>query len=111
MARKGRTVKVLLKKRETLLRRIAEGSEFLRGSITSVCSTCNRATCICTGHPTGRAHRLTYKDAAQKTRTVYLSRSQLPRARKMLSNYAKMRKLNEELLELNIAIFKMQSRL
>jgi hypothetical protein len=104
-------MKALLKKRETLLRRIAGCSEFLRGSITSVCSTCNRATCICTGHPTGRAYRLTYKDAAQKTRTVYLSRSRLPRARRMLANYAKTRKLNEELLEINIAIFKIQPKL
>ncbi len=108
---KGETLKALLKKRETLLRRIAGCSEFLRGSITSVCSTCNRAACICTGKPTGRAYRLTYKDASQKTRTVYLSRIQLPKAWKMLANYAKMRTLNEELLEINIAIFKQQSKL
>lgn len=104
-------MKALIKKRETLLRRIADCSEFLRGSITSVCSTCNRAGCICTGKPTGRAYRLTYKDAAQKTRTVYLSRSQLPKARSLLANYSKIRKLNEELLEINIAIFKLQSKL
>jgi len=104
-------MEALLRKRETLLRRIADCSEFLRGSITSVCSTCNRATCICTGKPKGRAFRLTYKDAEQKTRTVYLSRSQLPKARRMLANYAKMRKLNEELFEINIAIFKLQSKL
>jgi len=61
--------------------------------------------------PTGRAYRLTYKDAAPKTRTVYLSQSQLPKARNMLANYAKMRQLNEELLEINIAIFKLQSKL
>lgn len=104
-------MKTLLGKREILLRRIADCSEFLRGSITSVCSTCNRATCICAGNPTGRAYRLTYKNAGQKTQTVYLSRPQLPKARSMLANYAKMRKLNEELLEINIAIFKLQSKL
>jgi len=104
-------MKALLKKRETLLRKIADCSEFLRGSITSVCSTCNRATCICTGNPEGRAYRLTYKDLGQKTRTVYLPQSQLSKARSMLANYAKMRKLNEELLEINIAIFKIQSKL
>ena len=104
-------MKALVKKRETLLRRIVDCSEFLRGSITSVCSTCNRATCICTGNPTGRAYRLTYKDPGQKTRTVYLSQSQLPKARSMLANYTKLRKFNEELLEINIAIFKLQSKL
>jgi hypothetical protein len=104
-------MKALLRKREVLLRKIVDCSEFLRGSITSVCSTCNRATCICTGTPTGRAYRLTYKDPSQKTRTVYLSQSQLPRAREMLTNYTKTRKLNEELLEINIAIFKLKSKL
>lgn len=103
-------MKALLRKRETLLRRMNGCSEFLRGSITSVCSTCNRATCICPGKSTKKAYRLTYKDAGQKTRTVYISRAQLPAARRMLGNYARMRKLTEELFETNIAIFKRQSR-
>lgn len=104
-------MKVLLRKKETLLHRIADCSEFLRGSITSVCSTCNRATCICTGKPTGRAYRLTYKDKQQKTRTVYISRAHLPEARRMLTNYTKMRKLVDELFETNIALFKKRSKL
>jgi hypothetical protein len=86
-------------------------SEFLRGSITSVCSTCNRATCICAGKTRRKAYRLTYKDIEQKTRTVYISQSQLPNARRMLANYMKMRKLTEKLLEINIAIFKGKSKL
>ena len=104
-------MKALLRKKETLLHRIADYSEFLRGSITSVCSTCNRAACICIGRPTGRAYRLTYKDKQQKTRTVYISRAQLPQARRMLANYTKMRKLIDELFETNIALFKKRSKL
>lgn len=104
-------MKALLKKRGTLIQRITDCSKFLRGSITSVCSTCNRATCICTGKTRGRAYRLTYKDKQQKTRTVYISQVQLPEARKMIDNYAKMRKLIDELFETNIAIFKEQSKL
>jgi len=104
-------MKALLRKRETLLRRMTGCSEFLRGSITSVCSTCNRATCICLGKSTKKAYRLTYKDAGQKTRTVYISRAQLPAARRMLGNYARMRNLTEELFEINIAIFKGKSKL
>ena len=104
-------MEALLIKKETLLHRIADYSEFLRGSITSVCSTCNRAACICTGRPTGRAYRLTYKDKQQKTRTVYISRAQLPEARRMLTNHTKMRKLINELFETNIALFKKRSKL
>jgi hypothetical protein len=104
-------MKALLRKKETLLHRIADHSEFLRGSITNVCSTCNRAACICTGRPTGRAYRLTYKDKQQKTRTVYISRAQLPEARRMLANYTKIRKLIDELFETNITLFKKRSKL
>ncbi len=99
-------MKLLLRKKETVLRKIAECSDFLRGTITSVCSSCNRANCICTGKTTERAFRLTYKDASQKTKTVYIASSRLKEARRMLANYSKMRRLNEELLKINVAIFK-----
>jgi hypothetical protein len=104
-------MKDLLRKREDLLLRIAQCSDFLRGSITSACSTCNRVNCICKGRPKGRAYRLTYKDKRQKTRTVYISRIQLSEARRMIANYTKMRKLIDELFEINIAIFKKRSKL
>ena len=103
-------MKALLRKKEKLLQRITDRSEFLRGSITSVCSTCNRASCICTCRPTGRAYRLTYKDKQQKTRTVYISRTQLPEARRMITNYRKVRDLMDKLFETNIEILKKQSK-
>ena len=104
-------MKALLHRKESLLRKITDCSEFLRGSITSVCSTCNRANCICKGKPTGKAYRLTYKDKQQRTRTVYISRSQLPEARRMIKNYSKVRELMDELFETNIAILKKKSKL
>jgi ribosomal protein L31 len=100
----------LLKKRESLLRRIEECSECLRGSITSVCSTCNRAKCICSKSSIGKAYRLTYKDVHQKTHTVYIPRKQLAKAQKMVANYARMRKLIDDLQIVNIAIFKQESK-
>lgn len=103
-------MKALLRKKEMLLQEIIDRSDFLRGSITSVCSTCNRAGCICTGRPTGKAYRLTYKDRQQKTRSVYISGAQLAEARKMVSNYTKMRELIDKLFETNIAIFKEKSK-
>ena len=103
-------MKALLRKKEMLLQEIIDRSEFLRGSITNVCSTCNRANCICSGKPTGKAYRLTYKDKQQKTRTVYISHNQLPEARKMLSNYSRMKNLMDKLFEVNIAILKERSK-
>ena len=98
------------RKRETLLKKLGQCTEFVRGSINSVCSTCNRAHCICMGTSSRRAYRLTYKDSQQKTRIVYIPRNQLPRIRKMISNYARLRKLIEQLVETNIEIFKEETR-
>ena len=97
-------MKDLIRKRNALL------EKFARGSITSVCSTCNRARCICEKKTSGRAYRLTYKDSRQKTRTVYIPRSGLPRIRKMTANYAKSRDIIEQLVETNIEMFKEEAR-
>ena len=98
-----------VKKRKDLLKKLAQFPEFVRGSITSVCSTCNRAGCICSKKSSRMAYRLTYKDSQQKTRSVYVKKDQLPRMRKMIANYARLRKLIEQLVEVNIEAFKEKS--
>ena len=99
-----------VKKRNELLNKLAQFPEFVRGSITSVCSTCNRARCICTKKSSLMAYRLTYKDSQQKTRSVYVKKDQLPRMRKMIGNYAKFRKLIEKLVEANIEVYKKETQ-
>lgn len=99
-----------VKKRKDLLKKLAQFPEFVRGSITSVCSTCNRARCICSKKSSRMAYRLTYKDSQQKTRSVYVKKDQLPRMQKMIDNYAQLRKLIEQLVEVNIEAFKKESR-
>jgi hypothetical protein len=78
-------MKGLSRKRNALLKKLDQHSEFVRGSISSVCTTCNRARCICNKTSSRRAYRLTYKDNQQKTRIVYVPRDQLPRIRKMIA--------------------------
>jgi len=103
-------MKDLIRKRNALLKRFERYSEFARGSITSVCSTCNRARCICENKTPLRAYRLTYKDSRQKTRTVYIPRSGLTRIRKLIANYAKARDIIEQLVETNIEMFREETR-
>ncbi|MBW2118156.1 MAG: hypothetical protein JRH09_09605 [Deltaproteobacteria bacterium] len=103
-------MKGLARKRNALLKKLGQHSEFVRGSISSICTTCNRARCICNKTSSRRAYRLTYKDNQQKTRIVYVSRGQLPRIRKMIANYARIRKIIEQLVETNIKIFKEEVR-
>ncbi len=103
-------MKNLVRKRNALLKKLDKYSEFVRGSITSVCATCNRAHCICQKKSSRKAYRLTYKDSQQKTRIVYIPRDQLPKIRKMIANYAQARKIIEQLVETNIEKFKKARR-
>lgn len=103
-------MKTPINKRDTLLRKFEQYSYFARGSLNSVCVTCNRAICICEKKTTRRAYRLTYKDNQQKTRIVYVPRSRLAEIRKMIANYSKIRKIMEQLIEANIEIFKKQPK-
>ena len=95
-----------LRKRDMLLRKFAQYSDFVRGSVTSVCAKCNRANCICDKKTSRRAYRLTYKDGQQKTRIVYVPRSRLKKIRRMIANYSRSRKIMEQLIETNLVIFK-----
>ena len=56
------------------------------------------------------AYRLTYKDSQQKTHSVYVKKDQLPRMRKMIDNYAQLRKLIEKLVEANIEVYKQETQ-
>lgn len=104
-------MKAPIHRRDALLRKFEQYSCFVRGSLNSVCATCNRAVCICEKETTRRrAYRLTYKDNQQKTRIVYVPRSRLAEIRRMIANYAKIRKIMEQLIETNIEIFKKQPR-
>ena len=98
------------RQRNALLQKLDQHSDFVRGSINSVCATCHRARCICRKKSSRRAYRLTYKDGQQKTRIVYVPRSRLPTMRKMIANYARVRKVIEQLVETNIEVFKEDAR-
>jgi hypothetical protein len=103
-------MKDLIGQRNALLRKLAQCSEFVRGSITNVCATCHRARCICQKNSARKVYRLTYKDHQQKTRIVYVARCRLPRMRKMIANYARVRTLIEQLVETNVAVFREDGR-
>ena len=95
-----------VRRRMALLRKFEQCSDFVRGSINSVCAKCNRARCLCDKKTSKRAYRLTYKDSQQMTRIVYIPRAKLARIRSMIANYSRSRKIMEQLIETNLEIFK-----
>ncbi len=104
--KKDPSMKDLIRKQEKLLERFGDCTDFVRGSINSVCAKCSRAGCICEKQTSRRAYRLTYKDSQQRTRIVYVPRARLPEIKKKIANYSKLRKIIEEFVETNIEMFK-----
>jgi hypothetical protein len=102
----GQSMKDLIRKREKLLARLENCTDFVRGTINSVCARCSRAGCICEKQTSRRAYRLTYKDSQQRTRIVYVPRARLPEIKRKIANYSKLRKVIEEFVETNIEMFK-----
>lgn len=102
-------MKNLMMKRSSLLREFEQCAEFVRGSVNSVCAKCGRARCVCEKKIFKKAYRLTYKDGQQKTRIVYVPQRALPRIKKMIDNYSRVRQIMEQIIEINIKIFKQSS--
>ena len=97
----------LIKWREGLMGKLAANDNFIKGSITHVCGSCGRAFCICPKKSgANKAYRLTYKDARQKTRIVYIPRKRLPEMKRSVANYTRTRELIQKIIDANIAIFK-----
>ena len=99
-------MKDLNKRKQALLRKLEKHSDFIKGSINSVCAKCNRANCICERKASRKAYRLTYKDRNQKTNIVYIPERRLPEIRRMLANHHKSKLILDDIIQTNIEIFK-----
>lgn len=99
-------MKEMIKRKNKLLKNLELNSNFAKGSLNSVCAKCNRSKCICEVKYSRKAYRLTYKNSQQKTKIVYIPEHKIPEIKKMIANYSKVRKVMEELIEVNLEIFK-----
>lgn len=75
----------------------------LKGTVNSV--VVKNAT---TGKKDKLIHQLTYKGENNKTKTMYIRSGRLDVAKKMVGNYQKAKKTLNNILELNIELFKLE---
>jgi hypothetical protein len=101
----------LLKKQKKLLAEINCMEGILKGSISTLCGTCNRANCICKNKKNNKSYRLTYKDRNQKTKTIYVQKQNLKKVKSMILNFEKNRKIIDEIIEININILRADQKL
>lgn len=104
-------MKMLLKKQKKLLDELNKCGQMVRGSITSICSNCRRAKCVCKKKTDKKNYRLTYKAKGQKSKIVYVPKNMLGDMGKRISAYERARNILEELVEININMFKLASKL
>jgi hypothetical protein len=104
-------MKKLLGKQKKLLNELNKCGQMIRGSITSICSNCRRAKCVCKNGTKKKNYRLTYKAKGQKSKIVYVPKNKLMEMGNRISDYEKARNILEELVEVNINIFKIASKI
>ncbi len=104
-------MKNLLRKQIKILEEISRTRDVLKGSISSVCSTCHRARCICKNKNEKIIYRLTYKDKSQTTKTVYVHKYNLKKVKSMIKNFEKIKKAIDELVEINIKLLRADQKL
>lgn len=96
----------LRQKRKLLWKRAAEIEEFVRGSVVLMKRRCIFAGCrkCASGerHPTWV---LTLHEKG-KTRTVYVGKSRLVEAKRLVENYRRARTLMEEVAQVNLLLFR-----
>jgi hypothetical protein len=96
----------LLKKQNRLMQQLMECKDMVKGTLNAVCATCKRANCTCKD-PAGKlVFRLTYKDRVQRTKIVYVPRGSVSKLQKQVKNFAKFRELGDQLIDINIEIFR-----
>ena len=77
----------LTQKQKKIVSEIVKAKDMIKGSISSVCSNCKRANCVCKTSANKKSYRLTYKDKNQTTKTVYVHKVNLKRVKNMISNF------------------------
>ena len=101
-----RELRRLAQKRKLLWKRAAEIEEFLRGSVVLM-----KRRCIFTGCrkcASGERHPTWVLTLHQegKTRTVYLGKTRLAEAKRLVENYRRARTLMEEVAQVNLLLFR-----
>lgn len=91
-----KTNEALLKKRNKLLEKIVTKAYFIKGSMTKITRNGKKTD----------SYYLTYKNENQKTCTKYITQKESKQALAGIANMKKIKKLIDEVSELNIEILK-----
>jgi len=98
----------LKKKKIKLLEKLHNYEDFIRGSITTIKHKCGNKNCQC--YSGGKKHPGIYfsVNINQKTKLIYLGKNKVTKAKKLLANHLKLKKLLDDIITVNIDLLKLE---
>lgn len=101
------------RKRATLIRRLPDAGEVMRGSVTERLMRCGKPSCRCQTDPTARhgpyRHLITTVGRG-KTRAVLLTAAEARQARAQVGAWRKTLQILEQISEVNVALLAARRR-
>jgi hypothetical protein len=93
-----------------LLKRLGEVGPFVAASLVCVKHRCGNPRCRCADGEPHPSWRLTYKDAHQKTVTVYVPVGLVEEVRQWVGNYRALKKLVSEISDAQLQRVRLHAR-
>jgi hypothetical protein len=96
---------------DSRLKKLAPPSPVLAATLSTYTHRCGRPACRCHhGGPLHAGQHLTFKDAANKTRSVYVPKDLLPEVRAWIAAHKRLKVLLKEIQQLTLALVRTHAR-
>lgn len=105
------TIKNLKLKQKTLIKKLNQTPNFIRGKVISTSRKCGKPYCWCAKEKTGHPFICLTLTNKGKNLNMALTKEQLPTVKKWTKEYRKVRNLIETLTEINLQILKCEKKI
>jgi hypothetical protein len=96
---------------DSRLKKVVPTAPLLAASLNAYTHRCGRPTCRCHhGGPLHTAQHVTFKDAGNKTRSVYVPKDLLPEVRAWIAAHKRLKQLLKEIHLLTLALVRTHHR-
>lgn len=96
---------------DSRLKKLTSTSPVLAATLSTYTHRCGRPACRCHhGGPLHAGQHLTFKDADNKTRSVYVPKDLLPKVRAWIAAHKRLKHLLKEIQQLTLALVRGHAR-
>jgi hypothetical protein len=96
---------------DSRLKKLGSTAPVLAATLSTYTHRCGRPCCRCHhGGPRHTGQHLTFKDAGNKTRSVYVPKDLLPKVRAWIAAHKRLKRLLKEVQQLTLALIRRHAR-